>query len=115
VQILTYDPDNRMEKPALKELHLNPGTTRYSIPIEHFYTPDYWFEQQKAKNTHNARRFSSVTGLELFSGWKNPIDTPLELKTESICAEGFSNASFAVLVVYLAILIGIAISVRIRN
>jgi len=115
VQILTYDPDNRIKKPALKELHLKPGSNRYSIPIEYFYTPDYWFEQQKARNTHNARRFSSVMGLELYSGWKNPIDTPLELKVESLCVEGFGNASFAILVVYLAILIGIAISVRIRN
>jgi len=115
VQILTYDPDNRMKKPVIKELHLNPNANTYSIAIEHFYTPDYWFEQQNAKNTHNARRFSSVMGLELYSGWKNPVDVPLELKVQSICAEGLSNVPFAVLVVYLAILIGIAISVRIRH
>ncbi|MCL2207103.1 MAG: hypothetical protein FWB90_03295 [Fibromonadales bacterium] len=114
VQVLTYDPDNRKNKPALKEIHLNPGTNRYSIAMDHFYTPDYWFEQQNAKNTHNARRFSSVIGLEIYSGWKNPSDTPLELKVESICAEGLSNISFVLLVIYLAILIAIAISARIH-
>jgi len=114
VQVLTYDPDNRMNKPALKEIHLNPGTNRYSIAIDHFYTPDYWFEQQNARNTHNAKRFSTVIGLEIYSGWKNPSGTPLELKVESICAEGLSNISFVLLVIYLAILIVIAISVRIH-
>ncbi|MCL2260768.1 MAG: hypothetical protein FWC15_05355 [Fibromonadales bacterium] len=114
VQILTYDPDNRTNKPALKELNLNSSIKRYSIPMEYFYTPDYWFEQQNAKNTHNARRFSSVVGLEMYSGWKNPIDEPLELKLESICAEGLSNSAFVFLVIYIAILITIAISVRIR-
>ncbi|MDR1830355.1 MAG: hypothetical protein LBQ76_06250 [Candidatus Fibromonas sp.] len=121
VQILTYDadytdPDNRNTmKPALKELHLSPGTKRYSIAMEHFYTPDYWFEQQKARNTHNAKRFSNVAGLEMFSGWKNQAGKPLELKAESICAEGFSNTPFVVLVIYLSILIAVAISVRIKN
>jgi len=121
VQILTYDPDytdpnnrNTM-KPAIKELYLSPGTRRYSIAMEHFYTPDYWFEQQKAKNVHNAKRFSAVAGLEMFSGWKNQADKPLELKAESICAEGFSNTSFVVLVIYISILIAIAISVRTKN
>lgn len=115
VQILTYDPDNRMKKPAIKELYLNPNTNRYSIEMEHFYTPDYWFEQHNASNTHNAKRFSHITGLEMYSGWKNPAGMPLELKVESICAEGLSNTPFAILVVYLAILIAIAISVRVRR
>jgi len=115
VQILTYDPDNRIKKPAIKELNLNSNTKRYSLAMDHFYTPDYWFEQQNAKNTHNAKRFSSVIGLEIYSGWKNPANTPLELKAENICAEGLSNISFALLVIYLAILIAIAISARIQH
>ena len=121
VQILTYDPDytdpnnrNTM-KPAIKELYLSPGTKRYSIAMEHFYTPDYWFEQQKARNTHNAKRFSAVAGLEMFAGWKNQADKPLELKAESICAEGFSNMPFVVLVIYLSILVAIAISARTKS
>jgi len=121
VQILTYDPDytepnnrNTM-KPAIKELYLSPGAKRYSIAMEHFYTPDYWFEQQKAKNTHNAKRFSGVAGLEMFSGWKNQEGSPLELKAESICVEGFSNMLFVILVIYLSILVAIAISARTKS
>jgi hypothetical protein len=101
-------------KPIMKELKLT-GKKRYSIAIEHFYTPDYWFEQQKAKNTHNPKRFSAITGLELFSGWKNPVNTELELKIESVCAEGHSNAPFVVLVAYIGVLIMAAINIRIKS
>ncbi|MCL2100743.1 MAG: hypothetical protein FWH22_03390 [Fibromonadales bacterium] len=112
VQILTLT-DHSYMKPFLKELHLT-GAKRYSIAMEHFYTPDYWYEQQKAKNIHNTKNFSAVAGMEIFSGWKNPTDIPLELKIESLCLEGANNISFVALVIYLAILIATAISVRIR-
>jgi hypothetical protein len=121
VELLTFDPDhtessNRSSmKPVLKELELNPNQKRYSIAMEHFYTPDYWFEQQKARNTHNPKRFSAVMGMEIFSGWKNPAGKSLELKIESVCTEGYSNASFVILVIYLGILIAIGVGVRIKS
>jgi hypothetical protein len=119
VQILTIDPhtktgDRSTMKPLIKELKLEPNKKRYSIAMEHFYTPDYWFEQQKARNTHNAKRFSAVTGMEMFSGWKNKTDKPLELKIEGICLEGADNMRFVILVIYIGILIATAISVRIK-
>jgi hypothetical protein len=119
VQILTIDPhtkpdDRSTMKPLIKELKLEPNKKRYSIAMEHFYTPDYWFEQQKARNTHNAKRFSAVTGIEMFSGWKNQTDKQLELKIESICLEGADNTRFVILVIYIGILIATAISVRIK-
>jgi hypothetical protein len=121
IQILTIDPDHTdidhrsSMKPVLKEIHLDEDKKRYSIAMSHFYTPDYWFEQQNAKNTSNPKRFSAVAGLEIFSGWKNYSAQPLELKVESICLEGANNKPFVTLVVYLCILIAIAISARIRN
>jgi len=120
VQVLTYDRDHSdMEelntmKPALKEVKLIPGQTRYSIYMDHFYTPEYWFEQQGAENRGNMKRFSGVTGLQIFSGWKNKTGTLLELKIKSICTESYSNTPFVVLILYLGILIAIAISVRIE-
>jgi len=119
VQILTIDTRTKQDdrstmKPVIKELKLEQNKKRYSIPMEHFYTPDYWFEQQKAKDTHNAKRFSAVAGIEIFSGWKNKIDKPLELKVESICLEGVNNTRFVLLVIYIGILIATAISVRIK-
>jgi hypothetical protein len=120
VQILTIDPDHTNPndrstmKPLMKEIKLEQNKKRYSIAMEHFYTPDYWFEQQKAKNNQNAKRFSYVTGLEVFSGWKNQIDKPLELKIEDICFEGANNMPFVILVIYIGILIATAISVRIK-
>ncbi|MDR0516025.1 MAG: hypothetical protein LBH25_03175 [Fibromonadaceae bacterium] len=120
VQVLTIDPDHtNLEsrstmKPAIKELKLTPGKNRYSIYMEHLYTPDYWFEQQNVKSKGNMKRFSTVAGLELFSGWANKAGMPLELKIESICLEGHSNVPFVILICYLGILITIAISVRIR-
>ncbi|GBU23587.1 hypothetical protein R83H12_00203 [Fibrobacteria bacterium R8-3-H12] len=119
VQILTIDPrtkedDRSTMKPVIKELKLEQNKKRYSIPMEHFYTPDYWFEQQNIKDTHNAKRFSFVAGMEMYSGWKNKTDKPLELKIEGICLEGVSNTRFVILVIYIGILIAMAISVRVK-
>ncbi|MDR2582086.1 MAG: hypothetical protein LBC75_01230 [Fibromonadaceae bacterium] len=120
VQILTIDPhtketDRSTMKPLIKELKLEQNKKRYPIPIEHFYTPDYWFEQQKVKETNNSKRFSAVAGMEIYSGWKNKIDKSLELKIEGICLEGVSNTRFVILVIYIGILIATAISVRIKT
>jgi hypothetical protein len=120
VSVQTYEPghtksdDRSSMKPVIKELKLI-GKNRYSIAMEHFYTPDYWFEQQGAKNTHNPKRFSAVTGLELFTGWKNPTNTELELKIKSVCTEGHSNTPFVILVAYIGILIMAAISIRTKH
>ncbi|MDR1812509.1 MAG: hypothetical protein LBQ87_06765 [Candidatus Fibromonas sp.] len=120
VQILTFDPDytersdRSTMKPFIKELKLSPGNKRYSISMEHFYVPDYWFVQQSAKNRHNAKRFYAITGMDIFSAWKNPANTELELKINSVCAVGGSNTPFVILIIYIGILIAIAISVRVR-
>jgi hypothetical protein len=119
VQILTIDPRTRDDdrstmKPLIKEVKQKKKKKRYSISMEHFYTPDYWFEQQKARNTHNTKRFSSVTGMEMFSGWKNKTGKPLELEIKSVCLEGVNNTRFVILVIYIGILIATAISVRIK-
>ena len=120
VQILTIDPhtketDRSTMKPLIKELKLEQNKKRYSIPMEHFYTPDYWFEQQKVRETYNSKRFSAVAGMEIYSGWKNKIDKPLDLKIEGICLEGVSNTRFVILVIYIGILIATAISVRVKT
>jgi len=117
VSVQTYDPghtkagDRSSSKPVMKEVELT-GKKRYSIPMADFYTPDYWFEQQRVRNTNNPKRFSIVSGLELFAGWKNPANTELELKIERVCAEGHSNTPFVILVAYIGILIMAAISIR---
>jgi hypothetical protein len=121
VQILTYDldyteqSDRSTMKPFIKELKLNPGKNRYAMPMEYFYVPDYWFTQQNAKNTHNAKKFFAVTGIDMFSAWKNPVNAELELKISYVCATGVSNTPFVILVVYIGFLITIAISVRVRS
>jgi len=121
VQALAFDANHtNMEyrntlKPLMKEIRLQPGKNRYSIYKEHLYTPDYWFEQENIRNNHNAKRFSAITGIEFFSGWKNKTETSIELKIENICTEKHSNVPFVVLVFYLGILITIAISVRIKQ
>jgi hypothetical protein len=118
VQVLTYDPDHTdlekrgTMKPVMKELKLSPGKKRYSIYMEHLYTPDYWFEQQNARDRGNMKRFSAIAGLEMFSGWANKAGEPLSLKIENICLNGQSNVPFVVLVCFLGILIIVAIGAR---
>jgi len=119
VQILTVDfntneKDRSTMKPLIKELKLDKNKKRYSIPMEQFYTPDYWFEQQKVRDNHKSKRFSSVAGMELFSGWKNKTNKPLELEIKGVCLEGVNNTRFVLLVIYIVILIATAISVRTR-
>jgi hypothetical protein len=120
-QILTYESghtsldDRSTMKPFIKEIELSPNKTRYSMPMQHFYAPDYWFEQQKARNTGNHKKFSAVIDIEIYSGWKNDTFKPLELKIENICLKGANNAPFVILVLYIAILIAIAISVRTKS
>jgi hypothetical protein len=118
VQVLTYDPDytdlekRGTMKPVMKELKLAPGKNRYSIYMDHLYTPDYWFEQQNARDRGNMKRFSAITGMEMFSGWANKASEPLSLKVENICLKGQSNVSFVILVCFLGILIIVAIGAR---
>ena len=101
--------------PAFKELKLNAGKNRYSLDLEHLYTPDYLFKEKNIENTHNSKRFYSVKEISIYTGWKNPANEDLELKTTSICTIGASNVPFVILILYLGILIAIAISVRIRG
>jgi hypothetical protein len=120
VSVQTHDPSHTKEgdrssmKPIMRELELT-GKKRYSIAMNQFYTPDYWFEQQRARYINNPKRFSIVNGLELFAGWKNPANTELELKIESVCVEGSGNAPFVILVAYIGILIMAAISIRTKH
>jgi hypothetical protein len=120
VSVQTHDPSHTKEgdrssmKPIMSELKLT-GKKRYSIAMNKFYTPDYWFEQQGARYINNPKRFSIVNGLELFAGWKNPANTELELKIESVCVESSGNAPFIILVAYIGILIMAAISIRIKH
>jgi len=120
VSVQTYDPSHTKEgdrssmKPLMKELKLG-GKKRYSIAMGDFYTPDYWFEQQGARDIGNPKRFSTVTGLEFFAGWKNPANAELKLKIESVCVEGHDNTPFVILVVYICILIMAAISIRTKH
>jgi hypothetical protein len=121
VQVLSFESGHSdlgkpgTMKPAMKELKLEPGKKRYSIYMGHLYTPYYWFEQQKARDRGNMKRFSSVTGIEMFSGWANKAGEPLELKLENICLEGQSNVSFVALVCFIGLLIIIATGARSRG
>jgi len=120
VSIQTHDPSHSKEsdrnsmKPIMKEVKLD-GRKRYSLPMNEFYTPDYWFEQQGARYINNPKRFSKVTGLEFFTGWKNPANTDLELKIEGMCVESHGSAPFIILVVYILILIIAAMSIRTKH
>jgi len=120
VSVQTHDPSHTKEddrssmKPIIKEVKLS-GKKRYSLALNQFYTPDYWFEQQGARYINNPKRFSTVVGLELFTGWKNPANTALELKIESVCVEGSNSAPFIILVFYILILIMAAISIRTKH
>jgi hypothetical protein len=124
VQVLSLDPDHTeiedrsTMKPMLKEItiragqHASPNPQRHAIYMPHFYTPDYWYEQQGAKERGNLKRFSAIAGLEIFTGWKNKTGIPIELKIKSICTESHSNLPFVILVLYLGILIAVAIGTR---
>ena len=123
VKVWTFDPDvTDIVKPAtfkllLKEVPVKEGRQRVAIPMEQFYTPDFWYETAKVSQEFNKRHQETVARFEITPGWNQPRGKAFSVKVLSISASGVSNIYFgAVLFAFLILtIIAVGRSHKIHN
>lgn len=112
VKVWTFDPDvTDITKPRsfrllLKELSLKEGRQRVAVPMEHFYTPEFWYADGKVDPSLNRRHQETVARLELAPGWNQKRGQKFSLTFYEITAKGVSNVAFgAVMFIILGLMI----------
>lgn len=110
VKIWTYDPDvTDITKPKtfrllMKEMPLREGRYRVSIPMDHFYTPDFWFKDGNVDQSLKQRHQEAVARIEIAPGWNQARGKKFSLTIYEIKAVGVSNIYFGiVLFIFLAL------------
>lgn len=112
MKVWTYDPDvtklddARSFKLLLKEIPLKEGRQRVVIPMEQFYTPDFWYTDGNVDPSRNRRHQESVARVEIAPGWNQKRGQKFSLNLYSISATGVSNFGFGVV---LFIILGLTI------
>lgn len=115
VKIWAYDPDvtdtlkARTFRLLLKELPLVGGRQRISIPMEQFYTPDFWFDEEHVDRSLTDRHQETIARVELAPGWNHPRQKEFSLVIYGITAKGLSNFSFGVVIFIMLGLMIVAI------
>lgn len=115
MKVWTFDPDvTDIEKPRtyrllMKEIPLSKGRQRIAIPMDDFYTPDFWFEDGKVDRELNRRHQETVARVEIAPGWNQPRGQGFSLKFYSITAKGVSNFFFGALMFIMLALMVVAI------
>jgi len=115
VKIWTYDPDvtdtlkARTFRLLMKELPLSSGRQRISIPMEHFYTPDFWFKDEHVDTTLVDRHQETVARVEFAPGWNQPRGKEFSLVVHAITVKGLSNFTFGIVMFIMLGLMIVAI------
>lgn len=118
VKVWTYDPDvTDVRKPRtfrllMKELPLREGRRRISIPMSHFYTPEFWFKDGKVNAAFNQRHQEAVARVEIAPGWNQARGKKFSLKIFEIKAIGVSNVYFGIVLGVFLLLTIIAVGRR---
>lgn len=112
LKIWTFDPEvtdvkvPRSFRLLMKELPLTEGRQRISIPLEQFYTPEFWYKDGKVDTTLVLRHQESVARVEIAPGWNHPRGKKFSLKIYEIYGKGLSNTAFGVV---MFIMLGLTI------
>ena len=115
IKVWAYDPDvTDISKPKtfrllMKELPLKEGRQRIAVPMEQFYTPDFWFEEGNVDKTLNRRHQETIARFEIAPGWNQPREKKFSLKIYSISATGVSNIYFGIVLGIFLLLTIIAV------
>lgn len=112
VKLWAYDPDvtdvkkKRSFRLLMKEVASAGGHERLAVPMEQFYTPDFWYKDGHVDRALNNRHQESMALLEISSGWNHPRGEDFTLVIHEISAKGLSNFWFGVvLFVFLGLTI----------
>lgn len=112
VKIWAFDPDvtkpnqPRSFRLLLKEVSLEEGRQRVVVPMEHFYTPDFWYTDGKVDPSMNRRHQESIARLEIAPGWNQKRGQKYSLAIHEVTAKGVSNFAFGVV---LFIILGLTV------
>ena len=115
VKIWAYDPDvtdtlkARSFRLLLKELPLAEGRQRISVPMEQFYTPDFWYDDEYVNRELTDRHQETIARIEIAPGWNHPRHKEFSLVIYGITAKGLSNFSFGVVMFIMLGLMVVAI------
>lgn len=115
MKIWTYDPDvtdtlkARTFRLLMKEIPLVAGRQRISIPMEQFYTPEFWFNDEHVDPSLVDRHQETVARVEIAPGWNHPRGKKFSLKVHDIAVKGLSNFSFGVVMFIMLGLMIVAI------
>lgn len=112
VKLWAYDPDvTDLKKPKtfrllMKEVKVSGGRERIVVPMEQFYTPDFWYEDAHVDKELNKRHQESMARIEIAPGWNQPRGKTFSIVFYEVAAKGLSNFWFgAVLFAFLGITI----------
>ena len=112
VKVWTYDPDvtdmqkSNTFKMLLKEVPVKTGRNKIAIPFEHFYIPDFWYDDLGVKRSKNRLHHESVARVEISAGWKQPRGKNFVVNVREIFASGISNTAYGI---FLFIILGLMI------
>lgn len=115
VKVWTFDPDvTDIKKPRsyrllLKELSLKKGRQRVSVPLEQFYTPEFWFKDGNVDKKLTRRHQETVARIEIAPGWNQARGKKFSVKFYQITAKGVSNLFFGIVLFIMLILMVVAI------
>ena len=118
MKVWTFDPDvTDIGKPAsfkllLKEFPLKAGAQRVAIPMEQFYTPDFWYETAGVDKKYNKRHQETVARVEIVPGWNHPRGKPFTLTVKNVVAIGVSNLYFGIVLIAFILFTIIAVGLR---
>lgn len=118
VKVWTFDPDvTDIGKPAtfkllLKEVPVKEGRQRVAVPMEEFYTPDFWYETAQVSKEYNKRHQEKVARVEIVPGWNHPRGKKFTLKLYEVSFWGISNLYFGIVLVSFILLTIAAVGLR---
>lgn len=118
LKIWTFDPDvTQLDKPntfrlLLKEVPLKGGRETIAIPMDDFYTPEFWFEEYGTESARNRRSLESSARIEITSGWSQPRSQRYSLKIHQLFVSGVSNLYFGVTLGLIVLVVIAAIGLR---
>lgn len=113
LKIWTFEPDvsdaknPKTFKLLLKEIPLSGGRQTISIPVDDFYTPDFWYDEYGKASKRENRYMDAVARLEITSGWNQPKGKKYSLMIHEISVSGMSSVAFGIMLgVFILVVIG---------
>lgn len=118
VKLWTLDPEvtdtnvARSYRLLMKEIPLVEGRQRISVPIEQFYTPQFWYSDNHVDTSLVDRHQDAVVRLEIAPGWNQKRGQKFSLAIYNVAAKGLSNAVFGGVLFIMLILTIVAVGRR---